>query len=81
MFCSREHQLLWRGIMVDWTTKENEILWEGIKAGGAYLDELGKRDLGVLTKEELIRFAQCLVQAVTEERLRGIKQFDDEIPF
>ena len=40
MFCSREHQLLWRGIMVDWTTKENEILWEGIKAGGAYLDEL-----------------------------------------
>ena len=67
--------------MVDWTTKENEILWEGIKAGGAYLDELGKRDLGVLTEEELIRFAQCLVQAVTEERLRGIKQFDDEIPF
>ena len=82
-FCSRGHQLLWtrRGVVTDWTDKENEILFEGIKAGGAYLDDLGKTDLGVLSKEELITFAQCLLKTVTEERLRDVDELNDEIPF
>ena len=82
-FCSRGHQLLWtrRGVVTDWTDKENEILFEGIKAGGAYLDKLGKTDLGVLSKEELITFAQCLLQTVTEERLQGVDELNDDIPF
>lgn len=71
----------------DWTDQENEILFEGIKAGGAFLDDLGKTDLATLTKEELIQFMQCAVQTVTEKRLSSVSsekrdaEFNDEIPF
>jgi len=67
--------------VTDWSDKENEILFEGIKAGGSFLGQLGKTDLGVLSKEELITFAQCLLQTVTEERLRGVDELNDDIPF
>ena len=52
-----------------------------MRCGGEYLDELGKSDLAVLTKDELVQFAKCLLQRVVEERLIGVDPLDDEIPF
>ena len=82
-FCSRNHQRLRerRELMTDWTERETEIIWEGVRCGGEYLDELGKSDLAVLTKDELVQFAKCLLQRVVEERLIGVDPLDDEIPF
>ena len=67
--------------MTDWTIEEENFIWEGIRCGGEYLDSLGKSDLAVLTKDELVQFAKCLLQRVVEERLIGVDPLDDEIPF
>ena len=82
-FCSRGHQLLndREQLMTDFTTQENEHIWRGICVGGEYLDSLGKTDLAVLTREELVQFGQCLLQTVVEARLQGLEELDDEIPF
>ncbi len=82
-FCSRDHQRLSRRreMLADWSERETEIIWEGVRCGGEYLDELGKSDLAVLTKDELVQFAKCLLERVVEERLIGVDPLDDEIPF
>tara|TARA_R110000744_G_scaffold169822_1_gene287874 strand:- start:340 stop:684 length:345 start_codon:yes stop_codon:yes gene_type:complete len=82
-FCSRDHQRLSRRreLMADWSEREEAMIWEGVRCGGEYLDELGKSDLAVLTKDELVQFAKCLLQRVVEERLIGVDPLDDEIPF
>jgi len=82
-FCSRDHQILHerKQLMTDWTKAEEEHIWEGIKAGGAYLDSLGKTDLGVLSKDELVQFGKCLLGRVVDCRFDGVNTLDDEIPF
>ena len=82
-FCSRNHQLLSERVklMTDWTAREDEIIWEGVRAGGEYLDSLNQTDLAILKREELITFAKCILQRVVEERLAGVNDLDDDIPF
>lgn len=67
--------------MTDWTEREDEIIWEGVRAGGEYLDSIKQTDLGILSREELLTFAKCILQRVVEERLSGVDGLDDEIPF
>lgn len=82
-FCSRHHQRLSRRreLVADWTAREEEIIWEGVRAGGEYLDELGKSDLASLTRDELVQFAKCLLGRVVEARMDGVDELDDPIPF
>ena len=82
-FCSVGHQRLRarKELMADWTAREEEIIWEGVRAGGEYLDELGKSDLASLTRDELVQFAKCLLGRVVEARLDGVDELDDPIPF
>jgi len=67
--------------MTDWTKEEENFIWEGIRCGGEYLDSLGKSDLAVLTKDELIEFGKCLLGRVTEQRQINRDEFNDDIPF
>ena len=67
--------------MTDWTKEEENFIWEGIRCGGEYLDELGKSDLAVLTKDELIEYGKCLLGSVTEQRQVNRDELNDDIPF
>lgn len=60
------------------TRNEREAAFVGGKSGGAYLDEIGKSDLGDLSREEFTEFC-ARVFAGACEHLRKIA--DDEIPF
>lgn len=62
---------------MDWSGAEEDDIWEGIKAGGAYLDELGKTDLGVLSRDELMQFVKCVLARMVESRAA----LDDKVPF
>lgn len=66
---------------MDWSEREEAILFSGLKAGGEYLDELGKSDLAVLTKDECLTFLKCVMRVVVDQRLLAVHDFDDEIPF
>lgn len=68
-------------MLADWSEREEEIIWEGVRCGGEYLDELGKSDLAVLSKDELVQFAKCLLGRVVEARMDGVDELDDPIPF
>jgi len=63
--------------MIDWNRAEESDIWEGIKAGGEYLDELGKTDLGALSRDELMQFVKCVLGRMVESQ----KSLNDEIPF
>ena len=44
--------------MTDWLPLENEMLFECGKAGGEYLDSMGKSDLAALSKDEWLVFCK-----------------------
>ena len=54
--------------MTDWLPLENEMLFECGKAGGEYLDSIGKSDLAALSKEEWLVFLQSVVGRLHEVR-------------
>ena len=47
--------------MIDPTPNETAAMVEGGKAGGAYLDNLGRTDLAQLTEEEWDTFVEVIV--------------------
>lgn len=64
--------------MKEISRNERDAAFVGGKRGGAYLDEIGKSDLGDLSRDEFTEFcAQVFAGAC--EHLRKIA--DDEIPF
>tara|TARA_R110002096_G_scaffold420434_1_gene625478 strand:- start:961 stop:1194 length:234 start_codon:yes stop_codon:yes gene_type:complete len=54
--------------MTDWLPIEDEMLLECGRAGGEYLESLGKSDLAALSKEEWLVFLQCVVGRLQEVR-------------
>ena len=54
--------------MTDWLPLENEMLFECGKAGGEYLESVGKTALATLTKDEWLVFLQSVVGRLHEVR-------------
>ena len=46
--------------MTDWSEEENETLLAGGRAGGEYLESIGKTDLATMSGDEWLTFLQCL---------------------
>lgn len=54
--CFHARKAVYAMIEQDYEAARNEAIWEGGKAGGAYLDQIGKADIGALSKEEYFKF-------------------------
>jgi hypothetical protein len=70
--------------MTDWLPLENEMLFECGKAGGEYLESIGKSDLAALSKDEWLVFLQSVVGRLHEVRHdydRKIEAQFEEDPF
>lgn len=74
--------------MIDPTPNETAAMVEGGKAGGAFLDSLGKTDLALLTEKEWDTFVEAIItgycdhlrELAAKDRAR-LDRLIPEVPF